>query len=116
VEVNRDNLRFFRSGSEFRKWLDRNHGTATEIWVGFYRKDSGKAGITYKEALDEALCYGWIDGIRKKVDDASYTNRFTPRKKSSSWSDVNVAHVARLTREGRMTPPGVAAYKQSKTK
>jgi uncharacterized protein YdeI (YjbR/CyaY-like superfamily) len=110
VEVSRDNLRFFRSGTAFRKWLETNHNKASEIWVGFYRKDSGKGGITYKEALDEALCYGWIDGIRKKIDDSSFTNRFTPRKKNSIWSNVNVEHVARLTREGRMMPPGVAAY------
>jgi uncharacterized protein YdeI (YjbR/CyaY-like superfamily) len=110
VEVSRDNLRFFKSGSDFRRWLHEHHDNATEIWIGFYRKDSGKGGITYKEALDEALCYGWIDGIRKKLDDDSFTNRFTPRKKNSIWSNVNVEHVARLKREGRMMPAGVAAY------
>jgi len=110
VEVVKHNLRFFKSGAEFRKWLARNHDKASEIWIGFYRKDSGKGGITYKEALDEALCYGWIDGIRKKLDDESFTNRFTPRKKNSVWSNVNIAHVARLKSEGRMMPPGIAAY------
>jgi uncharacterized protein YdeI (YjbR/CyaY-like superfamily) len=110
VEVSRDKLRFFRSGAELRRWLERNHDKAQELWIGFYRKDSGKGGITYAEALDEALCYGWIDGIRKKIDDLSFTNRFTPRKKNSIWSNVNIRHVARLTQEGRMMPPGLAAY------
>jgi uncharacterized protein YdeI (YjbR/CyaY-like superfamily) len=110
VEVNRDNLRFFRTSAELRRWLDKNHDKAQELWIGFYRKDSGKGGITYPQALDEALCYGWIDGIRKKLDDTSFTTRFTPRKKKSIWSNVNVRHVERLTKEGRMMPPGVAAF------
>jgi uncharacterized protein YdeI (YjbR/CyaY-like superfamily) len=110
VEVRKDRLRFFRSGSEFRKWLDKNHSKSDELWIGFYRKDSGKGGITYPEALDEALCYGWIDGIRKKLDAESFTTRFTPRKPKSIWSNVNVNHVRRLTEEGRMMPPGLAAY------
>ena len=93
MDVAKDSLRFFRSGAEFRKWLEKNHDKAVEVWIGFYRKDSGKTGITYAEALDEALCYGWIDGIRKKLDDESFTNRFTPRKRGSIWSNVNVNHV-----------------------
>ncbi|HEX6575564.1 MAG TPA: YdeI/OmpD-associated family protein [Gemmatimonadaceae bacterium] len=112
MEVNRKRLRFFRSGKHFRQWLEKNHAAFDELWVGFYRKDSGKGGITYPEALDEALCYGWIDGIRKKLDDVSFTTRFTPRKPNSIWSNVNVGHVARLTREGRMMPPGIAAYER----
>jgi uncharacterized protein YdeI (YjbR/CyaY-like superfamily) len=114
VEVRKDKLKFFRSSAEFKRWLDKNHDKATELWIGFYRKDSGKGGITYSEALDEALCYGWIDGIRKKIDDISFTNRFTPRKNNSIWSNVNIAHVARLTRDGRMMEPGVAAYNAKK--
>lgn len=110
MEVRTDKLRFFRSSAEFRRWLDRNHARVQELWIGFYRKDSGQGGITYSEALDEALCYGWIDGIRKKLDESSFTNRFTPRKKNSIWSNVNIAHVERLTREGRMMPSGLAAY------
>lgn len=110
VEVSKDSLRFFRSGAEFRKWLEKNHDKAPEIWLGFYRKDSGKGGLTYHQALDEALCFGWIDGIRKKLDDESFTNRFTPRKPKSIWSNVNVGHVERLTREGKMRPPGIAAF------
>ena len=110
MEVSRDNLRFFRSPSEFRRWLEKNHDKAQELWIGFYRKDSGKGGMTYHQALDEALCFGWIDGIRKKIDEFSFTNRFTPRKKNSIWSNVNIAHVARLTREGRMMTPGITAF------
>ena len=110
MEVRKDRLRFFRSGSELRRWLEKHHSKSDELWIGVYRKDSGKGGITYAEALDEALCYGWIDGIRKKLDSESFTTRFTPRKPRSIWSNVNIAHVARLTKEGRMMPPGIAAY------
>jgi uncharacterized protein YdeI (YjbR/CyaY-like superfamily) len=112
VEVRKDRLRFFRSVSELRRWLEKNHSKSDELWIGFYRKDSGKGGITYAEALDEALCYGWIDGIRKKLDTDSFTTRFTPRKPRSIWSNVNIAHIERLTREGRMMPPGIAAYER----
>ena len=110
MEVSKENLRFFRTSADLRRWLEKNHDKARELWIGFYRKDSGKGGITYAQALDEALSYGWIDGIRKKIDDVSFTNRFTPRKKNSIWSNVNIRHIARLTREGRMMPPGLAAY------
>ena len=111
MEVPGKSLRFFRSGAHFRKWLEKNHDKAPELWLGFYRKDSGKGGITYHEALDEALCFGWIDGIRKKLDESSFTNRFTPRRPGSIWSSVNVAHVERLTRAGKMRPAGIAAFK-----
>jgi uncharacterized protein YdeI (YjbR/CyaY-like superfamily) len=110
VDVPKDKLRFFRSSAELRRWLARNHDKADELWIGFNRKDSLRGGITYAEALDEALCFGWIDGIRKKLDEFSFTNRFTPRKKKSIWSNVNIAHVERLKREGRMMPAGAAAY------
>ena len=110
MEVNKERLRFFRTQAEFGRWLAKHHAHTNELWVGFYRKDSGKGGITYAQALDEALCYGWIDGIRKKLDDESFTTRFTPRKPNSIWSNVNIAHVARLKKEGRMQPPGLAAY------
>ena len=110
MEVNKEKLRFFRSPSGFRRWLEKNHDKSQELWIGFYRKDSGKGGMTYHEALDEALCFGWIDGIRKKIDEYSFTNRFTPRKRNSIWSNVNVAHIERLKREGRMMPPGIAAF------
>lgn len=81
-----------------------------ELWVGFYKVGSGKAGITYAEALDEALCFGWIDGVRKRVDAARYTIRFTPRRPKSNWSRVNLAHVERLKKSGRMTSAGVKAH------
>lgn len=110
MEVNKDKLRFFRTSAALRRWLDRNHDKATELWIGFHRKDSGKGGITYPQALDEALCYGWIDGIRKKLDETSFTTRFTPRKKNSIWSNVNVRHVDRLKQSGKMMPPGIAAF------
>jgi uncharacterized protein YdeI (YjbR/CyaY-like superfamily) len=110
VEVATDKLRFLRTSVGLRRWLEKNHDKTQELWIGFNRKDSAKGGITYPEALDEALCYGWIDGIRKKLDDTSFTIRFTPRKKNSIWSNVNVRHVARLEKDGRMMPPGLAAF------
>lgn len=102
--------KFFSSPAQFCEWLERNHNSATELLVGFHKKSSGKKSITYPEALDEALCFGWIDGVRKNVDETSYTIRFTPRKPKSIWSLVNVRHVDRLTKEGRMRPAGVEAY------
>src|ERR1039458_4820933 len=93
---------FFQSASDLREWLASNHGKVRELWVGFYKKKSGKIGISYPEAVDEALCFGWIDGIKKGVDDVSYTNRFTPRKPKSFWSAVNIKRVAELKRLGRM--------------
>ena len=103
-------LTYFRSPAELRKWFRANHATAMELWVGFYRKDSGRPGITWPEAVDEALCVGWIDGIRKRVDAHSYTNRFTPRRKGSVWSSVNIARVKALTDEKRMRPAGLKAF------
>ena len=101
---------FFSTPRAFRRWLAKNHERATQLWVGFYRKDSGRPSITWPESVDEALCFGWIDGIRKKVDDESYKIRFTPRRSKSTWSAVNIARVAVLTCEGRMQPGGVAAF------
>jgi uncharacterized protein YdeI (YjbR/CyaY-like superfamily) len=101
---------FFRSSAEFRRWLVKNHAAVTELWVGFYRKDSGKGGITYQEALDEALCFGWIDGLKKKVCELSYTHRFTPRKARSIWSTVNTKRAGVLRKLGRMTPAGLKAF------
>jgi uncharacterized protein YdeI (YjbR/CyaY-like superfamily) len=102
--------RFFDKQSQFNQWLVKNHGCASEILVGFYKKSSGKKSVTYPEALDEALCFGWIDGIRKSLDENSYTIRFTPRQSKSIWSLVNVRHVERLKKEGRMQPAGLAAF------
>ena len=100
----------FSSPAEFRNWLAQNHETASELFVGFYKKSSGKEGATYSEALDEALCYGWIDGVRRSVDSESYTIRFTPRKSKSIWSLVNVRHVERLQKAGKMAEPGIKAF------
>jgi len=102
--------RFFKSQSDFRKWLEKNYAKEQELLIGFYKKSSGKASITYPEALDEALCFGWIDGVKKKLDDDAYVQRFTPRKPKSIWSNINCAHVERLKKSGKMTPAGLAAY------
>jgi len=93
---------FFTTQSGLRRWLEKHHAEVRELWVGFYRKESGKGGITYPEALDEALYFGWIDGLRKTVDDSSYTIRFTPRKADSIWSAINTKRVEELTKLGRM--------------
>jgi len=106
------NVTYFKSAADFREWLQCNHATVSELRIGFYKKDSGKLGISYPEALDEALCFGWIDGVRKRVDDISYTIRFTPRQPRSNWSAVNIARVAELTRLGRMQPAGRKAFEQ----
>lgn len=103
------NIKFFKSAAECRQWLERNHDQVTEQWFGFYKKNSGKRGITYQEALDEALCFGWIDGLKKSVDDSSYTYRFTPRKPKSIWSQVNTKRAGALRKLGRMKPAGLKA-------
>jgi uncharacterized protein YdeI (YjbR/CyaY-like superfamily) len=103
-------VRFFATPAALRKWFRANGKTATELWVGFYRKDSGRKSITWPEAVDEALCVGWIDGIRKRLDETSFTNRFTPRRNGSTWSAVNIARVEALTKEKRMRPAGLAAF------
>jgi uncharacterized protein YdeI (YjbR/CyaY-like superfamily) len=102
--------RYFRGPAEFRAWLETNHDRATEVFVGFYKKGAKKTGITYQEALDEALCFGWIDGIVKSVDAERYMHRFTPRKSTSHWSLVNVRRVGELEAEGRLAPAGRAAF------
>ena len=101
---------FFETPAALRAWFKQHHKTADELIVGFYWKDSGKPGITWSESVDEALCFGWIDGVRRKVDDDSYSNRFTPRRPGSNWSAINIAKVAELTRLKRMQPAGVAAF------
>jgi uncharacterized protein YdeI (YjbR/CyaY-like superfamily) len=101
---------FFESTAEFRAWLEAHHETATELWVGFYKKASGKPSMTWSEAVDQALCFGWIDGVRRSVGADGYANRFTPRKPRSNWSNVNVAKVEALTAQGLMMPAGVRAF------
>jgi len=103
-------ITFFKSPADFRKWLKKHHATATELWVGYYKTSSGKASITWPESVDEALCFGWIDGIRKSLDDLSYTLRFTPRKTGSIWSAVNIKHAQELGEQGLMQPAGLKAF------
>jgi uncharacterized protein YdeI (YjbR/CyaY-like superfamily) len=100
----------FASAADFRAWLEKNHATAPELLLGFHKKASGKGGLTYPEAVDELLCFGWIDGVKRRVDDSSYTHRITPRRSGSAWSLVNVRHVERLDRAGRMHPAGLKAF------
>jgi uncharacterized protein YdeI (YjbR/CyaY-like superfamily) len=102
--------RFFKTPNEFRAWLEKNHASASELWVGFRKKGSGKPSITWPEAVDQALCFGWIDSVRKGIDDESYMNRFTPRKPTSNWSVVNVNRVRELSAMGLMRPAGLAAF------
>jgi uncharacterized protein YdeI (YjbR/CyaY-like superfamily) len=108
--------KFFKDPASFRKWLEANHDKQTELLIGFYKKGSGKKSITYPEALDEALCFGWIDGVRRRIDDESYEQRFSPRRPQSIWSLVNVRHVERLKKAGRMTAPGLAAFQKREDK
>jgi uncharacterized protein YdeI (YjbR/CyaY-like superfamily) len=102
--------KFFTSPSGFRKWLEKNHDKAQELWVGFYKKSTGKPSITWPEAVDQLLCFGWIDGIRKSVDDISYTIRVTPRKPRSTWSAINIKRVKELTKLELMQPAGLKAF------
>jgi uncharacterized protein YdeI (YjbR/CyaY-like superfamily) len=102
--------RFFATPDRFRAWLERNHDRETEVWVGFHRKGSAKPSLTWPEAVDQALCFGWIDGIRKRIDDTSYMNRFTPRRPTSTWSEVNVKRATELIELGLMTPAGMRAF------
>jgi len=104
--------RFFKKPEDFRAWLEKNHDSAKELLVGFWKRDSGKPSITWPESVDEALCFGWIDGIRRSIDDESYTIRFTPRTLKSKWSAVNIKRVGELTKLGRMKPEGLAVFEK----
>ena len=101
---------FFSTPADFRAWLQRHSAEVTELIVGFYKKGCGKPSITWQESVDEALCVGWIDGVRKRIDDTAYQIRFTPRKPTSTWSAINIARVADLASQGRMLPAGLAAF------
>ena len=101
---------FFQTSADFETWLEQNHATATELWVAFYKKDSGKPSITWPESVDQALCFGWIDGIRKGVDENSYQIRFTPRRRGSIWSAINIKRAKELVRQKRMRPTGLKAF------
>jgi uncharacterized protein YdeI (YjbR/CyaY-like superfamily) len=104
------NPRFFKTASDLREWLAKNHDKTSELWIGFYKKASGKRSITYREALDEALCFGWIDGVRKSLNDESYIQRFTPRRARSIWSNINTKRVEELKKLGKMEPAGLNAF------
>ncbi|HEY3926762.1 MAG TPA: YdeI/OmpD-associated family protein [Candidatus Koribacter sp.] len=101
---------FFPTPADFRRWLENHHTTERELVVGFYRKECGKPSITWPESVDEALCFGWIDGIRRKLDGSSYTIRFTPRKPSSIWSKINLAKIELLLADKRVAPAGLKVY------
>lgn len=104
------NPKFFKTPSAFRKWLEAHHARSKQLWVGFYKKGSGKPSIDWPESVDEALCFGWIDGIRKSIDEESYQIRFTPRKPASVWSAVNIKNVEKLVKENRIQPAGLKAF------
>jgi uncharacterized protein YdeI (YjbR/CyaY-like superfamily) len=101
---------FFRDGAEFGRWLAANHDTATELWVGMWKKDSGRGGLQWPEAVREALCWGWIDSRAERIDEHARRQRWTPRRRGSTWSRVNIEAVEELSAQGRMQPSGIAAF------
>ncbi|MCW3105288.1 MAG: bacteriocin-protection protein [Bacteroidetes bacterium] len=107
---------FFAKQSDFRKWLEKNHLKEKELLVGFYKVGSGKPSITWPQSVDEALCFGWIDGIRRSIDEESYSIRFTPRKPKSIWSSVNIKKMAELKEKGLLWPAGIAAFEKREEK
>ena len=107
-------LKFFATPEAFRAWLDEHHEREIECLVGFYKRDSGKPSMTWPESVDEALSFGWIDGVRRSIDDVSYCIRFTPRKATSTWSAINVKRMAVLVAQGRVRPAGLAAFEKRK--
>ncbi|HXD34467.1 MAG TPA: YdeI/OmpD-associated family protein [Pyrinomonadaceae bacterium] len=104
-------IKYFKTPADLRKWFEKHYETEPELQVGYYKKDSGKKSITWPESVAEALCFGWIDGIRRSVDDDSYTIRFTPRKRTSIWSAINIKMAEDLIKRELMQPAGLAAYK-----
>jgi uncharacterized protein YdeI (YjbR/CyaY-like superfamily) len=103
---------FFQTPADLRRWFRANHAVCRELWIGFYKKGSGRQAVDYRQALDEALCFGWIDGIVRKVDEVSYCHRFSPRTPRSPWSAINIARAGELIEAGRMQPPGLAAFQR----
>ncbi len=112
INSNDPNIKFFKTPAEFRTWLEKNHAKKEEQWVGFYKTLSGKKSITWPESVDHALCFGWIDGLRKGIDEESYKIRFTPRKKTSIWSAVNLKKVEELKKAGLMQEAGLQIYNE----
>lgn len=105
---------FFASAEEFRLWLQENHSLKQEIWAGYYKAGTGKPTMNWSDSVDQALCFGWIDGIRKSIDEERYCMRFTPRKPNSNWSTININKVEELSAKGLMTPAGMASYEKRK--
>jgi uncharacterized protein YdeI (YjbR/CyaY-like superfamily) len=103
---------FFDAPADLRRWFRARHAACAELWIGFYKKGSGREAVTYRQALDEALCFGWIDGMVRRVDEACYMQRFTPRTRRSTWSAINIARFGELKREGRVQAPGLAAFER----
>jgi uncharacterized protein YdeI (YjbR/CyaY-like superfamily) len=103
---------FFPAPEDFRAWLEQNHETADEVLVGFYKKKAGKPSMTWSDSVDQALCFGWIDGKGRSLGDEAHTIRFTPRRPKSNWSAINIAKVAQLTEQGLMRPAGLAAFEK----
>jgi uncharacterized protein YdeI (YjbR/CyaY-like superfamily) len=103
---------FFSSPQDFYDWLEEHHEAETEVYVGYWKKHTGKPSLTWSEAVDQALCFGWIDGKLNRIDDERHMQRFTPRRPNSNWSNINVAKVERLVKEGRMRPAGLAAFER----
>jgi uncharacterized protein YdeI (YjbR/CyaY-like superfamily) len=101
---------FFAAPADLRRWLEANHDAAGELWVGHYKKAAGRGGLTYAEALDEALCFGWIDSLARGIDAVSYAQRYTPRRRGSNWSAANVSRSQELIAAGRMRPAGLIAF------
>jgi uncharacterized protein YdeI (YjbR/CyaY-like superfamily) len=112
VRASADRPRFFATPEDFRAWLERHHADGGELWVGFYKRGSGQPSITWPESVDEALCFGWIDGLRKSIDETRYRIRFTPRTPTSKWSSVNIRRMAELIAAQRVRPAGLAAFER----
>lgn len=106
--------KFFKTPADFRKWLEKNHEKEQELYVGYYKRDTSKASITWPESVDQALCFGWIDGVRKGIDEKSYMIRFTPRKPGSIWSAINIKKMETLKEQGLVHPKGLAAFEKRK--
>ena len=105
------NIKFFKTQAAFRVWLEKNHNKKDELWLGYYKKASGKTSVTYKQALEEVLCFGWIDGISRSIDEEKYCQRYTPRRKGSIWSAVNIKKAEELIKNGKMHSSGLHVYK-----
>ncbi|HKO34485.1 MAG TPA: YdeI/OmpD-associated family protein [Candidatus Limnocylindria bacterium] len=107
-----DDVHVFPTPADFRAWLEGNHDTATELWVGYYKKGVPKQSMTYAQAVEEALCFGWIDGLTRRIDDEITSNRYTPRRKGSSWSAINIAKMGELKAAGRLHPAGQRIFEE----